>query len=323
MEERIKYLLRKYLDNDCTKEEFEEIFLQLQQVDRDILIGNSIEEAYRQELKAPVAIKHYKAFIAVAAAILILIIAGASWLMRSPDEPASADAAVIRPKESVRRATERSEYKYLLLPDSTQVWLNAESTLEFPQTFAGKKRREVVLKGEAYFDVKHADKMPFLIYTGKVSTEVLGTAFNIKAYPDMEKITVSVKRGKVKVNYNDHQVALLIHGQQVSIGQRQESVKEKQIREEESSAWHEGNLVYDDYLVSDIIADLARIYDVKIDLSAKEVGDMRVSTSFRREHGIESALDIICRLTDSHLLMENGVYKIKRPAQLRPGSAGV
>jgi ferric-dicitrate binding protein FerR (iron transport regulator) len=54
--------------------------------------------------------------------------------------------------------------------------------LEFPDEFKGKTR-EVYLSGEAYFDVKHADKVPFIIHTGNVSTTVLGTAFNIKAYP--------------------------------------------------------------------------------------------------------------------------------------------
>ena len=214
------------------------------------------------------------------------------------------------PKTTIK-ATERSEYKYLLLPDSTQVWLNAESTLEFPETFNNKKR-EVYLKGEAYFDVKHADKVPFIIYTGKVSTEVLGTAFNIKAYPDLEKIIVSVKRGKVKVNYANEQVALLTKGQQVSIDQQQKKVKEKLIKEEESSAWHEGNLIYDDYSVRDILADLERIYDVKISIEAVEIENMHVTTSFKREHGVESALEIICRLTDSHLELKNGVYSIKK-----------
>ncbi len=60
------------------------------------------------------------------------------------------------------------------------MWLNAESTLEFPENF-NKTKREVYLKGEAYFDVKHADKIPFIIYTGEVTTEVLGTAFNIQS----------------------------------------------------------------------------------------------------------------------------------------------
>jgi transmembrane sensor len=308
MEERIKYLFRKYLSNTCTKEEFDEIFFHLQSRDNDVSIGKSIEEAYEQEYSSPVTRKNYRPLLSIAAAILIIILAGTAWLMNGDEEkkPLIVQRA---PEKITIKATERSEYKYLLLPDSTQVWLNAESTLEFPENF-NQKRREVYLKGEAYFDVKHADKVPFIIYTGKVSTEVLGTAFNIKAYPDLAKITVSVKRGRVKVNYADEQVAMLTKGQQVSIDQKEKKVKEKSIKDEESSAWHEGNLIYDDYSVADVLADLARIYDVKITIDAAETEKMRITTSFKREHGVESALEIICKLTDSHVQLKNGVYNI-------------
>lgn len=309
MEERIKYLFRKYLTNTCTKEEFDEIFSHLHQRNNDILIGKSIEEAYRQEHRSPATRKNYRPILSIAAAVLIIIFAGTAWLMTGYRSNGTYIAGNSPEKATIKKVTERSEYKYLLLPDSTQVWLNAESTLEFPESFNNKKR-EVYLKGEAYFDVKHADKIPFIIYTGKVSTEVLGTAFNIKAYPDLAKITVSVKRGKVKVNYADEQVAMLTKGQQVSIDQKEKRVKEKAIKEEESSAWHEGNLIYDDYSVADVLADLERIYDVKIRIDAAEIEGMHIATSFKREHGVESALEIICRLTDSHLKLKNGVYNI-------------
>ena len=134
-------------------------------------------------------------------------------------------------------------------------WLNAASTLEFPESF-DKNERVVFLEGEAYFDVKHADKVPFIIYTGQVSTEVLGTAFNIKAYPDLEKVTVSVNRGKVKVNYENKQVAMLTHGQQVIINRKVNRIKEKEVKEEESASWQQGKLMYDDYSVADILSDL-------------------------------------------------------------------
>src|SRR5439155_2315167 len=104
------------------------------------------------------------------------------------------------------------EQKYLLLPDSTQVWLNAASSLEFPEAFQSGKR-EVYLVGEAFFDVKHAENRPFIIHTGNVTTRVVGTAFNIKGYPDQPDVIVSVKRGKVQVSKNEKLVATLTVGQ--------------------------------------------------------------------------------------------------------------
>src|SRR5690349_19858554 len=167
MEERIKYLFRKYLSNASTTEEFDEIFSHLHNRDNDISVGNTIEEAYEHELRSSATKKSYRSILAIAAAILIIVLAGTA-LMVTNDSGQKTLAVQQNPSKTTIKATERSEYKYLLLPDSTQVWLNAESTLEFPESF-DNKRREVHLKGEAYFDVKHADKIPFIIYTGKVS----------------------------------------------------------------------------------------------------------------------------------------------------------
>ncbi len=307
MEERIKYLIRKYIDNACTKEEFDEVFNYFKESDNNFTIDNIIDEYYRLESGANVRKKRIPIY-SVAAAVLILIVSVTIWFMIGNNTITDTSRELVSVNK-VTKTTERSEYKYLLLPDSTQVWLNAESTIQFAENFSDKKR-EVHLNGEAYFDVKHADKIPFIIYTGKVSTEVLGTAFNIKAYPNLEKVTVTVKRGKVKVNYIDQQVALLTRGQQVSISNKDKSVKEKIIKEEESTAWHEGNLIYDDYTLLDIITDLERVYDVKIDIQSPLTGNLRLTTSLKREVGIENVLEILCRLTDSQFHQENGKYII-------------
>ena len=209
-----------------------------------------------------------------------------------------------------KSTTERSEYKYLLLPDSTQVWLNASSTLEFPQHFPAD-RREVSLSGEAYFDVRHSGKAPFIIRTGKVSTTVLGTSFNIKAYPDRQHVIVSVSTGKVKVSYDNVQLATLVKGQQVKVDRQLSTVEEKKIAPADVAAWQKGNMSYDDEAFEDIIADLERLYNVKIRIDNDAIRSLRLSTSFRREIGIEQALQVLCKLTDTMLRQSEGWYIIQ------------
>ncbi|MHA4807037.1 FecR family protein [Flavitalea flava] len=240
---------------------------------------------------------------------LLILAGGMIWMKTRPAHAYKADG-LSAAGQLVMKKTERSEYKYLLLPDSTQVWLNSASTLVFPESF-GKDKREVVLTGEAFFDVKHADKIPFIIYSGKVSTEVLGTAFNIKAYPGLEKITVSVQRGKVKVNYANKEVALLTMGQQVSIGNQDNVVKEKKVRADETSAWQAGKLIYDDYAMADIISDLERIYNVKIGIAEESVKHLRVSTSLLKESGLKKVLEVLCELTDTQLVTGKDEFTIK------------
>jgi transmembrane sensor len=332
MEERIKYLFRQYLNNTCTKKEFDEFFSYINEASHNELIRELIKKAYEETGQSNSSLtyvdergalvipepawneqrvtnvqprKKKRVFIAIAVPVVVLL-AGVGWFLKGPFQKQSG---AMKPALD-KKITGRSEYKYMLLPDSTQVWLNAASTLEYPHQFAAGKR-EVFLTGEACFDVKHADKQPFLIHTGKVTTLVLGTAFNIKAYPGRENIIVSVSRGKVRVNYDEKEVATLTPGQQVKVSNSNKPVVQKKIALTETAPWQQGNLVYDDETINDIIADLERIYDVTIRVQNETLASERISTSFKREIGIEHALQVLCKLTDTRLKLENNMYVIQ------------
>ena len=86
---------------------------------------------------------------------------------------------------------------------------------------------------------------------------------------------------------------------------------EKAILPSEVAAWQQGNIVYDDETMTNIINDLQRIYNVNIQIADASVRELKVSTSFKREIGIEQALQVLCRLTDKQLSNSNGNYLIK------------
>jgi ferric-dicitrate binding protein FerR (iron transport regulator) len=242
-------------------------------------------------------------------AALIIVIAGLTWMINeignSKENTKKATLSSL-----TKKTTNRSESKFLLLEDSTQVWLNAASSLEFPDQFDGSKR-EVYLSGEAFFDVKHADKIPFIIHTGNISTTVMGTAFNIKAYPGQKNITVSVSRGKVKVSRTDGWIATLTKGQQVKVNKEGSEVTEKNIAPEGIAAWQQGNLVYEDETFEDIIADMERMYNANIRIVNNSLPGQKISTSFKREIGVEQALQVLCKLTDTELKQADGSYLIQ------------
>ena len=330
MEERIKYLFRQYLNNTCTRKEFEEFFSYINDASHNELIRELIKKAYSETGQSSLTYvdergklvltepawdeqpvvkvrsrNKNQVFMALATGVIITL-AGVVWLISRSFQQQQVEQKPVLAKKT----TGRSEYKFMLLPDSTQVWLNAASTLEYPHQFASGKR-EVFLTGEAYFDVKHADKQPFLIHTGKVTTLVLGTAFNIKAYPGREDVIVSVSRGKVQVNYNENEVATLTPGQQVKVSNNNKPVVQKKIAIAEAAPWQQGNLVYDDETINDVIADLERMYDVTIRVQNEALVNERISTSFRREIGIEHALQVLCNLTDTQLKLVNNIYVIQ------------
>jgi ferric-dicitrate binding protein FerR (iron transport regulator) len=253
--------------------------------------------------------KKVKTPVLVVLLATILMLSAALWLMRQDmflRNTKHRKAAIALTK----KFSERSEQKYLLLPDSTEVWLNAASSLEFPDEFNSGKR-EVLLSGEAFFKVKHAPNKPFIIHTGEVSTVVLGTSFNIKAYPGQKEVIISVSQGKVNVKRNQNIVATLTRGQQVKIDNAEEKIAEKNIAVSKVAAWQQGDMIYDDEVFTDIVADLERIYNVNIDITNSEVPQLRISTSFRKDIGISQALLILCKLTDTRLHNEGRQFVIR------------
>jgi transmembrane sensor len=129
-----------------------------------------------------------------------VLVAAFGWLFLSPKQPTAAVPVKQPITSSV--TTKNGNRTKMVLPDGSQVWLNAGSRLDYNDKEYNQKTREVSLSGEAFFDVMKDKEKPFIIHTAKVNIRVLGTAFNVKSYPG-EKITeTSLIRGSVEVTVN-------------------------------------------------------------------------------------------------------------------------
>lgn len=237
-----------------------------------------------------------------AAAIILLAGTAVFYLMNtSTDKNGSTNYKII--------STARGQTQEVVLPDGSHVWLNAASSLRFPASFSSSERL-VELTGEAFFDVEHADKIPFHIHSGGITTSVLGTAFDINAYPGQQALFVTVKRGLVKVQKGNTLLATLQKGEQVKItgnsNARLISVDTLSI-----AGWLEGDLYYKDEVLADIITDLQRVFNEPIQINNASLNEVRTTVSFNKEIGIQKALEIICRITDSRLSKKDGVYIIE------------
>jgi len=100
--------------------------------------------------------------------------------------------------------TKKGETRQVILPDGSVVWMNAATELQVSSNY-GKGFRKLTLQGEAYFEVKHDTNAPFVINTGNIRTQVLGTSFNVTAYKKLSQIDVVVRTGKVSVS-NTHKL---------------------------------------------------------------------------------------------------------------------
>lgn len=157
--------------------------------------------------------------------------------------------------------TQPGEKKVVSLPDGTRVTLNACSKLHYPNLFQGKDRL-VSLSGEGYFVVSPDKKKPFKVRTSQMEVKVLGTEFDLKAYPQDEISSVEVKKGKVQVDLPEAMMRL-VKEEQVNINTATGEYSKKKSRGL-ASAWIDGTLHFDSTPLTDVVRQLERMYGKKI-----------------------------------------------------------
>ena len=158
--------------------------------------------------------------------------------------------------------TKLGETKDITLPDGTLLSLNSCSSVKYPKTF-NNDTREIDLSGEAFLEVAHDEEKPFIVHTSDMSVRVLGTKFNIKAYPTDQQTSVYVKQGKVKVSVPDADICL--NADETLSLDKTHGTFNKDKQGIDWSTWRLGHLEYDNTPLRDVIHELERLYGVKIE----------------------------------------------------------
>lgn len=153
-----------------------------------------------------------------------------------------------------------SQVQPLTLTDGTKVWLNSESSIRFPTAFSGNERK-VEITGEAYFEVTKDATKKFIVSANGVTTEVLGTDFNVNTYADENKIKITLLEGSVKVT-KGALVGFLQPGQQAQVDTDVKVVNHVNLQE--VMAWKNGVFVMNKSDIGTIMRQVARWYDVEI-----------------------------------------------------------
>jgi ferric-dicitrate binding protein FerR (iron transport regulator) len=183
--------------------------------------------------------------------------------------------------------------KQLTLPDGSQVWVNAGSTLRYPKAFSGKTRA-VYLSGEAFFDIKHNSDQPFIIYAGKLVTTVLGTAFDIKEDKDNHTVEVTVTRGKVSVANGTKLLGVLTPNQQISLNTFKNAVTKKTVDANLFVAWQQSELHFDDISFEDAALRLQTQFNVKISFANQKLKACRFTGTALQGAKLDKILNVIC-----------------------------
>jgi transmembrane sensor len=247
-------------------------------------------------------------YVAVAASVLL--ISGSAWILSGRKVPSghAIATAKVRPIDT----THKTDHQWIKLPDGSSVQLNSNSELKYPDSFDGKPVREVTLSGEAYFDIVHDSAHPFVIHTGKIKTTVLGTAFNIKAYHPGSDVTVTVTRGKVRVEDEGQILAILTPDQQLAWNAKAggDRLQKTDVHAEAVIAWKNTDLIMDDVTLEEAAKLLAERYGLKVRFLNDRVKGCRFTAAFLNKSDIEQILDVVSATTGATLALKDNLVTI-------------
>jgi len=200
------------------------------------------------------------------------------------------------------------------LADGTKIWLNGGSKLTYPDKFRGD-RREITLTGEAFLDVAHDDHQSFIIHTGAVRTQVLGTSFNIKAYPEDHFVKVDVLSGKVGViaaanNAKKSQTVFLTPAQEVIFNKdNNQAVKTEMVDVDVLVRWKSGDLVFKRMPLPEVINTIEHRFNVKVDV---DINLVRCSiTADLTNKSLETVMRVLSKIVKGKAIQDKGRYRLK------------
>lgn len=192
----------------------------------------------------------------------------------------------------------------VILPDGTKVWLNAASSLKYPEAFVGKQRL-VVLTGEAYFEVAKNKSMPFRVQSQNQNVEVLGTHFNINSYLDDNAVKTTLLEGSVQVSNSKFSKILKPGEQAISGIGEQASIKiARDVDTDDETAWKNGLFQFNDSELKVILNQLERWYDIKIDYS--DVPAKRYNGMVPRKSKLSEVLKMLEKTGNIRFELEEG-----------------
>ncbi len=266
-----------------------------------------------EEKKDRKKINIWRYYQQVAAILFIPVLAFSIWYYASERPNAPVQQMVESLVEINAPDGARVEF---FLPDSSRGWLNSGSKLKFPAVFKGE--RKVELSGEAWFDVQHLDNTGFIVSVPDMNVNVLGTQFNVSAYPGEVCTDVTLEEGKVEIQgksgiFNE----TLSPNERITFNQKTRTLTLSEVDASRFSAWKEGFLIIDNERLGQVIGRLERWYNVDIIIQDDVLKEYRFKATFKDEP-LEEVLRLIAKTTPVNYIIENrttdsnGVTKQKK-----------
>lgn len=183
----------------------------------------------------------------------------------------------------------------VVLPDGSKIWMNSASTLKYSANF-NKKDREILLSGEAYFDVHKDKNKRFRVKSGTLNVDVYGTSFNIKNYSDEDSQAITVAEGIVGVSSNLREIRRLVKGEQATLNKKSGEIKFSEEDPDFITAWKNNELIFRKTPVEEVMKSIENWYGVKITLDNQMIGSHNYTFKIKTE-SLRDVLDLMKVMT--------------------------
>lgn len=180
----------------------------------------------------------------------------------------------------------------LKLSDGSKIWVNSKSQFQYPAEFS-KKERKVKLEGEAFFDIAKNPEKPFIIETGTMQIEVLGTSFNVRNYADEDLVEVTVRSGKVKVK-TGNSTKILTKNDQLIFDKKKKKIIRLKDKGLNALSWWSGKLSFQKEKMTQVKQSIERTYGVKLKFTNSSLLDCDFTLfNYQKSKGIDNLLEVI------------------------------
>jgi transmembrane sensor len=193
------------------------------------------------------------------------------------------------------------------LPDGTEVWINSNSSIVYDASSFNSNKREIQLKGEAYFEVTSSMEKPFTVVTPHANVKVTGTSFNVNAYPASMLFETVLAEGKIELQMKSGTTESLNvePNQRVIFNSINKKFDVQQVEAEMFTAWRNDEIIFKDATLADLIKELERIYDIEFHLKPASLGELRFRGMFSYSNNLIEALEKIKKSSNVDYCIEN------------------
>ena len=211
-----------------------------------------------------------------------------------------------------RQFTTQDRMKKITLPDGSKIFMNLGTTISMHEGKFNAHQREIWLdEGEAFFEVTKNANRPFIIHTPNgLSTRVVGTSFNVRAYKDLEEQVISVNTGRVQVTDNKQNTIVLDPNNKITYCYKDGQIFSDRTDAKKISAWQTGLIILENAGIKEVAFRLKQTFDVEVNFEDVTNRHDRIYASFSRDTPLREVLEDICKLYDIQYTITNNSVKL-------------